>query len=57
MTTPTDVTTAADAALASGYMTGNDEYQPTHYIVNAENVHNLVAVVLGAVTDGGGVSK
>jgi hypothetical protein len=55
MTTPTDVTTAADAALASGYMTGNDEYQPTHYIVNAENVHNLVAVVLGAVSDGDGV--
>lgn len=51
MTAPTqaDVTTAADAALASGYMTGNDEHQPTYYIVNAENVQNLVAVVLEAV--------
>ena len=55
MTAHTDITTAADAALASGYMTGNDENQPTHYIVNAENVHNLVAVVLGAVSDGDGV--
>jgi hypothetical protein len=47
--TDDDVQRGADALRYSDALTGNDDGTPTHYVVDAENVEYLTAVILAAV--------
>jgi hypothetical protein len=47
--TKADIKAGAEALLAANVMTGNDEFEPTAYTINAEKVEALVQTVVAAV--------